>query len=157
MTDEQSVLQAASYPQPDGSVRPRKRPQPVKQILSITFASSVAALSIIGEAHAQARQQCSVSPASQTYWSWRLIDGRKCWYKGKPMLSKALLEWPAQATAQQPARAAEIPSVRSRTTEIASIRSQTYRDPLDAQASAPNDDSATFEARWQDRIEKPNR
>jgi hypothetical protein len=145
MTDQQLVLQAASYPQPARSVRLRRRPQAMKRILSITFASSVAALSIIGEANAEARQQCSASPSSRMYWSWRLIDGRKCWYKGKPMLSKALLEWPAQ-TAAQPARGAE----------IASVRSQTYRDPLDAQASASGD-SATFEARWQDRIEKPNR
>jgi hypothetical protein len=157
MTDQQLVLQAASYPQPAGGGRLRTPQQKMKRILSITFASSIAVLSIVGEADAQARQQCSASAASHAYWSWRLIDGRKCWYKGKPMVSKALLEWPAQ-TAEQPApRGAEIASVRSRAAEIASARSQTYRDPLDAQASAPDDDSATFEARWEDRIEKPIR
>jgi hypothetical protein len=51
----------------------------------------------------QAKQQCSVAipqhPQSQ-WWSYRLIDGRKCWYEGKPGLSKDLLEWPKEAAAR---------------------------------------------------------
>ena len=31
------------------------------------------------------------------HWSYRLIDGRKCWYQGKAMISKSLLRWPAKA------------------------------------------------------------
>jgi hypothetical protein len=27
------------------------------------------------------------------YWSWREIDRRKCWYRGQPGRSKALLRW----------------------------------------------------------------
>jgi len=51
---------------------------------------------------ALAKQQCSATkPANGTWWSWRLIDGRKCWYEGKPGLSKALLEWPAQPESKQ--------------------------------------------------------
>ena len=48
-------------------------------------------------------KQCSTERPSnaQTYWSYRLIDGRKCWYEGKPMLSKSLLHWPAAQTAQR--------------------------------------------------------
>ncbi len=48
-------------------------------------------------------KQCSTERPSnaQTYWSYRLIDGRKCWYEGKPMLSKSLLHWPAAQTAQK--------------------------------------------------------
>lgn len=47
-------------------------------------------------------KQCSTERPSnaRTYWSYRLIDGRKCWYEGKPMLSKSLLQWPAARTAQ---------------------------------------------------------
>jgi hypothetical protein len=51
----------------------------------------------------QAKQQCSAAMPSNPHgrwWSYRLIDGRKCWYEGKPMLSKALLEWPKEASAQ---------------------------------------------------------
>jgi len=27
------------------------------------------------------------------YWSWRQIDGRRCWYAGPPGVSKAALHW----------------------------------------------------------------
>jgi hypothetical protein len=50
---------------------------------------------------AQATQCSTERPSNaRTYWSYRLIDGRKCWYEGKPMLSKSLLHWPAAQTAQ---------------------------------------------------------
>jgi hypothetical protein len=29
------------------------------------------------------------------WWSWRLIDGRKCWYPGKAMLPRNQLHWVA--------------------------------------------------------------
>lgn len=56
---------------------------------------------------AQAKQCSAERPSNaRTYWSYRLIDGRKCWYEGKPMLSKASLYWPAASrTASAPARA----------------------------------------------------
>ena len=71
-----------------------------KQTPLIAFAACIATLSSIGIPTAQAKQKCSAAMPSNPhgYWSWRLIDGRKCWYEGKPMLSKSLLEWPAQAS-----------------------------------------------------------
>jgi hypothetical protein len=47
-------------------------------------------------------KQCSTErpPNARSYWSYRLIDGRKCWYEGKPMLSKSLLHWATSGTAQ---------------------------------------------------------
>ena len=91
----------------------------------------------------QAKQQCSAAPPDQHgYWSWRLIDGRKCWYEGKPMLSKSLLEWPAQTTAE--------PDSGGKSTETVT---ETRSDPLDAQASVPAA-FGTFEAMWRDRIEQ---
>src|SRR6478672_2539577 len=47
-------------------------------------------------------KQCSTERPSnaRSYWSYRLIDGRKCWYEGKPMLSKSLLHWPTSRAAQ---------------------------------------------------------
>jgi hypothetical protein len=67
-----------------------------KQIPSIALAAFIATLISVGMPIAQAKQQCSASMPStpQRWWSYRFIDGRKCWYKGKPMLSKSLLEWP---------------------------------------------------------------
>ena len=29
-----------------------------------------------------------------SHWAWRLIDGRKCWYKGAVGMDKSLLHWP---------------------------------------------------------------
>jgi len=80
---------------------------------------------------AQAKQ-CSAErpPDARTYWSYRLIDGRKCWYEGKPMLSKSLLHWPAAQTAQTNPR--REPNVRP---------ASQYR-PLDAQASISDDPDA---------------
>jgi hypothetical protein len=31
------------------------------------------------------------------HWSYRIIDGRKCWYAGRPQMSKSLLRWPTKA------------------------------------------------------------
>ncbi len=116
-----------------------------RQIPAITLVACIGALSIIGPTSAQAKQQCSASASPKGYWSWRMIDERKCWYEGKPMLAKELLEWPAQAAAQ--------PESRDSRRELASAPAEKRRSPLDAQARAP-DDSDTFEALWQSRIEK---
>ena len=72
-----------------------------KQVPLIAFVACIATLSSIGIPTAQAKQTCRAEMPSNLhgYWSWRLIDGRKCWYEGKPMLAKSLLEWPAQASA----------------------------------------------------------
>jgi hypothetical protein len=73
-----------------------------KPFPSLVLAACIAALSSIGMPAAQAKQQCSPAMPSNPhgYWSWRLIDGRKCWYEGKPGLSKSLLEWPKETSEQ---------------------------------------------------------
>ena len=76
----------------------------------IVLAACIAALSSIGTPAVQAKQQCSVAVPSDTHgqwWSYRLIDGRKCWYEGKPGLSKSLLEWPKE-TSEQPGSSREV-------------------------------------------------
>jgi hypothetical protein len=110
-----------------------------KQTPFIAFAACVATLSSIEIPTAQAKQKCSAEMPSNThgYWSWRLIDGRKCWYEGKPMLSKSALEWPTQASAQPHSDR-----------ELTSVVPEKHANPLDSHAWAP-DDSDTFEARWQ--------
>jgi len=74
-------------------------------------------------------KQCSAERPSdaRTYWSYRLIDGRKCWYEGKPMLSKSLLNWPATQTAQKNAGKEPDASPASR------------YNPLNAQAAITDD------------------
>jgi hypothetical protein len=124
-----------------------------RQLASITLTSFLIAPLSIGASIAQAKQPCSIAMPSDPHgqwWSYRLIDGRKCWYEGKPGLSKSLLEWPTEASAapasgEEPARA--VP--------------EKPRNPLDSQAWAPDrkawapepkasvpTDHDTFEARW---------
>src|SRR5438128_10433437 len=71
------------------------------QILAVLLVGCMAALAPVGAANAKA-MECSVArPSNATgYWSWRLIDGRKCWYAGKTVISKSLLRWAAAAPAQ---------------------------------------------------------
>jgi hypothetical protein len=116
-----------------------------KQTPLVAFAACVATFSSIGIQTAEAKQKCSAAMPSNLhgYWSWRLIDGRKCWYEGKPMLSKSLLEWPTHASAQPTHASAQPNSDR----EPASVPPEKPGNPLDSQAWAP-DDSDTFEARW---------
>ena len=90
---------------------------------------------------AQAKQCSADRPANaRSYWSYRLIDGRKCWYEGQPMLPKSMLHWSSAKTAQ-----AEDPE-----REPSLVPAARYNF-LDAQASMP-DDSDSFEARWRQRF-----
>jgi len=100
------------------------------------FRSVVLGAGIVGSAVAfsfsatlaQAKQCSAERPSNaRTYWSYRLIDGRKCWYEGKPMLSKSLLHWPEGRTAQVSSR------------REANIVPASHFNLLDAQASISDD------------------
>ncbi len=112
----------------------------MKSFQRIVFAACIIGVSPAVAVTAQAKQCSSERPANAgSYWSYRLIDGRKCWYEGKPMLSKSLLQWgPAKtARADNPEREPILPA--------------SQYNFLDAQASMP-DDSESFEARWPRRL-----
>src|SRR5258707_2339803 len=75
----------------------------MSKLSSIALTAWIATLLSVGIPNAQAKQQCSAAARKNPHgqwWSYRLIDGRNCWYEGKPMLSKSLLEWPKEASAQ---------------------------------------------------------
>jgi hypothetical protein len=117
------------------------------QIRLFVFAVCISALIPIGMPAAQAKAQvkaqvkeCIAAPSSKGHWSWRRIDGRKCWYAGKAQISKSLLRWPAAAPAQ--AKAA-VPPV--------SIVTEKRSEPMDAQARMLDDDNS-FESRWRSRV-----
>ena len=116
----------------------------MKRFQLLVLAASIAGVSpvafVFSVMPAQAKQ-CSTErpPNARSYWSYRLIDGRKCWYEGKPMLSKSLLHWPPARTAQ--ANPAREPNVLP----------ANYYNLLDAQASI-QDDFDAFEARWRARF-----
>jgi hypothetical protein len=120
-----------------------------RRFASITLAALMTAPLSFEVATAQAKQQCNAAMPSNPqghWWSYRLIDGRRCWYQGKPGLSKSLLEWPNEVSAQSPSGK-----------EIASTTPEKPRTPLDSQAWAPTSqalaptDPGTFETRWRAR------
>ena len=136
------------------------------QISLAVFAACIAALAVnslpMAEAKAQTRQ-CNASPSkTQGHWSWRLIDGRKCWYAGKTVIAKSSLRWPAAAPAQASgiaAKAAEAGTTETKASQVKRAPSQPVAsplgvakrgDPMDAQARMLDDDS--FEARWRARV-----
>jgi hypothetical protein len=115
----------------------------MSKLPSIALAAWIATILSVGIPNAQAKQQCSAAIPSHPHghwWSYRLIDGQKCWYEGKPMLSKSLLEWPKEASARPVSKA-----------EVTSVASETPGNPLDSQARALKDPD-TFEARWRERV-----
>jgi hypothetical protein len=125
-----------------------------KPVSTGTALALLAAIALVGLATAQAKQQCSTASGHNGYWSWRQIDGRKCWYEGKPMLSKDLLEWAAPAAADAEADADAAPAVApppASAAPSATAAPAMRRTPMDARAQAP-DDSGTFEAMWRTRI-----
>jgi hypothetical protein len=123
----------------------------MRKIPLIALAAWPATLLSIGIPYAQAKQPCSATLPSKPHghsWSYRLIDGRKCWYEGEPMLSKSLLEWPKEASAPPVSNREQPVSNRE---EVASVEKQKPGNPLDSQARALKD-SDTFEAKWRARV-----
>jgi hypothetical protein len=112
------------------------------RLRSIVLAACAVALLPIEIPHAAAKQQCSSARSAKhgQWWSYRIIDGRKCWYEGKPMLAKSLLEWPKGQSRQANAGA-----------DITSAMAPRPTNRLDVQASAAKEFD-TFDARWRARI-----
>src|SRR5689334_18212515 len=125
------------------------------QIRLVFFAVCIAVLVPIGMLTAQAKaqmKQCIASPSkAQGHWSWRLIDGRKCWYAGKTVIPKSALRWPATTPAQARAPAVA-PAVQAKAAEAVTVGVVTEKrsDPLNARAQM-TDDADSFESRWQAR------
>jgi hypothetical protein len=55
-------------------------------------------LTALGTAAYSAVECRAEPPADRTgYWSWRNIDGKRCWYPGRAGMDKANLKWPQSA------------------------------------------------------------
>ena len=116
-------------------------------LVSAHAALILAAACITSTTPAQAKQCSAERPSNaRSYWSYRLIDGRKCWYEGKPMLSKASLHWPA---------ASRTASVSARTEP--NVTPSNKFNLLDAQASMPVDTPITPKVEMADASPAPER
>jgi hypothetical protein len=56
---------------------------------------------------------CHSRKGDDSGWSWRLIDGRKCWYRGRHRLHKTQLHWPNLRPLRPPTPAAAAPRLIS--------------------------------------------
>jgi hypothetical protein len=61
--------------------------------------------------------ECRARPETREYWSWREIDGRRCWFEGHRSISKKLLSWgprtPAEGTELDPTTTPNLPQMSS--------------------------------------------
>jgi hypothetical protein len=124
-----------------------KRFRPIVLVADIVCALTIALLG--STMPAQAKQCHAARPSNaQAYWSYRLIDGRKCWYEGKPGFSKSLLQWPAAQAAEKNPR---------REPDARPAGAASKYNPLDAQASITSDPEAQTNPETADRIAAPSR
>jgi hypothetical protein len=114
-------------------------------------------LLLIGMQTAQAIE-CSVEMPSNPsgHWSYRLIDGRKCWYQGQNNLSKSLLQWPGETSAPSTpddalALAGKVsPAVKE---NITAAEKPNHRSDADACCRPELKNLDSFEARWRFRTQ----
>jgi hypothetical protein len=103
-----------------------------------------------GPAAAQEAIECRARPESREYWSWRQIEGRRCWFKGHRRIDKKLLSWggprkPAEGVDLDPATFQKNPGKSS----------DSPREPIEAEpAYQPPERLVSsigpFDAAWRD-------
>jgi hypothetical protein len=115
-----------------------------KQIQTISiFAFIVPGIVLLIGMQAADAKQCNEAIASnpQGHWSYRLIDGRKCWYEGENNFPKSLLQWPEQTSSLSAFDKAE-PNPEER---LLPAVTQTVSPPAETNTQS---DPESFEARW---------
>jgi len=119
-----------------------------KQIRTISIVAFMAPFSVLGTVllfgmDAAEAKQCSVALPSNPkgHWSYRLIDGRKCWYEGENNFPKSLLQWPEQ-TSGLSAFGKAAPSPEE---ELLPPVTQTVSPQAEPNSQS---DAESFEARW---------
>ena len=64
----------------------------------VTRASSSIAVALLLISSGASATECQSSPGHDgKWWSYRIVDGRNCWYQGRPGRSKDLLHWARQS------------------------------------------------------------
>ena len=64
----------------------------------VTKAGSSIAVALLLISSGASATECQSSPGHDgKWWSYRIVDGRNCWYQGRPGRSKDLLHWAKQS------------------------------------------------------------
>jgi hypothetical protein len=89
--------------------------------------------------------ECSAErlQSGKGHWSWRMIDGKKCWYPGRPGMAKDRLHWPAATTETRARKALGSVPVVAAEPDTASDAVQ----PEAQEETQPNR-AMTFKERW---------
>jgi hypothetical protein len=125
---------------------PQKEEGDVKRLLILCATAFVWTSSLPSVAGAQSIECASDVPAARTgHWYYRIIDGRKCWYQGKPMLPKSSLHWPKSSVDEADAATRAIDD--GPTTDGRNVSASPAPDPN--VWPAPVLDDTSFESRWQ--------
>ncbi len=124
----------------DGSVAPkvfrppgvlRKRRGDMKRLLMMSASLLACATVLSSTADAQSIECAAEVPTPpKGQWYYRLIDGRKCWYEGKPMLPKSSLRWPKDPPVEAEGRSCDATSrsrPHRRTAETSVLRRRRIR------------------------------
>jgi hypothetical protein len=108
----------------------------------------IAFITFAGFPTAEAKQ-CSVAMPShpQGHWSYRLIDGRKCWYQGENNFPKSSLQWSGRAAALSAFGKAEKTPERALPPSAATRPIAENRNDKSGGDGCCKD-SESFEARW---------
>ena len=100
-------------------------------------------------AAAQEAIECRARPESREYWSWREIEGRRCWFKGHRRIDKKLLSWgprkPAEGVDLDPATFQKDPG-RPSGSPGEPIKAEPVYQPPERLVSS----KGPFEAAWRD-------
>jgi hypothetical protein len=82
----------------------------VVAVLLVALAVMTAAM-FIGTAHGAAATACRSVPdrADRQWWSWRLVNGKRCYYRGRPGRDRAALRWEKPMPEPELAAAAPAP------------------------------------------------
>ena len=64
----------------------------------VTKASSSIAVALLLISSGASATECQSSPGHDgKWWSYRIVDSKRCWYQGRPGRSKDLLHWAKQS------------------------------------------------------------
>ena len=63
----------------------------------ILAAMGLIILAYIMMPRAAGAMECRARPDRSSYWTWRQIDGRRCWYRGHRVVAKSRLYWPKES------------------------------------------------------------
>ncbi|MET0277089.1 MAG: hypothetical protein ABW198_02045, partial [Pseudorhodoplanes sp.] len=78
----------------------------------VVFAFAASGILVASTTVAQAATECQaeIVKGRTSHWTYRLIDGRKCWYEGKTQLPKTELYWADSKAPEVAPQARESPA-----------------------------------------------